>query len=176
MYYDDEENNKDTGIGENPPLPQEPEEPLPDLSEESEQAAPADDFDETQMPQQETIPSAADAAADPYHGMSEKEYKANIKRMKREYKQFQKDKKQSARAERDAMYAAAQPQQYAGSREKRNRRRNFLYPFPAHILYYVYHHFRSARIFPDQRQKFSCQPLFRFREIFVRPNQQSFGK
>lgn len=115
MYYDDEENNKDTGIGENPPLPQEPEEPLPDLSEESEQAAPADDFDETQMPQQETIPSAADAAADPYHGMSEKEYKANIKRMKREYKQFQKDKKQSARAERDAMYAAAQPQQYAGS-------------------------------------------------------------
>lgn len=37
---------------------------------------------------------------DPYAGMSAKDYKQNIKKMKREYKQFQKDQKLAAKAER----------------------------------------------------------------------------
>lgn len=30
MYYDEEDNNKDTGIGENPLIPQEPEQNSPE--------------------------------------------------------------------------------------------------------------------------------------------------
>ena len=114
MYYDEEDNNKDTGIGENPLIPQEPEQNSPDLSAESEKMSPTDNSCEQQETFQETTASPADS----YQTMNEKEYKANIKRMKREYKQFQKDKKQSAKAERDATYAAAQSQQYGASRKK----------------------------------------------------------
>ena len=92
MYYDEEDNNKDTGIGENPLIPQEPEQNSPDLSAESEKMSPTDNSCEQQETFQETTASPADS----YQTMNEKEYKANIKRMKREYKQFQKDKKQSA--------------------------------------------------------------------------------
>lgn len=90
MYYDEEENN--TAAPDETPA-ELPTEPAQDM-----ESAP-----ETQ----DEIPQDTDSS-DPYHGMSEKEYKANIKRMKREYKQFQKDKRQAARNERETTYASAQ--------------------------------------------------------------------
>ena len=83
MYYDEEQNNKNPDIGESPSSPQEPEANPAEASAVSPQEAPAPDapFEESQT---ESV-SEADAPADPYQGMSEKEYKANIKRMKQEY-------------------------------------------------------------------------------------------
>ncbi|MFR1518804.1 MAG: S1C family serine protease [Clostridia bacterium] len=114
MYDDEQENRNDIGAGENPPSPQEPEENLYAFSEEADPSAPSENFKEQEDASQET----EQQAADPYQGMSEKEYKANIKRMKREYKQFQKDKKRSAKAERNAADSSAAQQQYAVSRKR----------------------------------------------------------
>ena len=151
MYYDEEQNNKNPDIGENPSSPQEPEANPAEASAVSPQEAPASDapFEESQA---ESV-SEADAPADPYQGMSEKEYKANIKRMKQEYKQFQKDKKQSAKAERGAMYTAAQPQHTASMRKGIGAGTSFVLSLLASFLVFVVI-FGLLAFFPSKEKSF----------------------
>lgn len=151
MYYDEEQNNKNPDIGENPSSPQEPEANPAEASAVSPQEAPAPDapFEESQT---ESV-SEADAPADPYQGMSEKEYKANIKRMKQEYKQFQKDKKQSAKAERGAMYTAAQPQHTASMRKGIGAGTSFVLSLLASFLVFVVI-FGLLAFFPSKEKSF----------------------
>ena len=151
MYYDEEQNNKNPDIGENPSSPQEPEANPAEASAVSPQEAPAPDasFEESQA---ESV-SEADAPADPYQGMSEKEYKANIKRMKQEYKQFQKDKKQSAKAERGAMYTAAQPQHSASMRKGIGAGTSFVLSLLASFLVFVVI-FGLLAFFPSKEKSF----------------------
>ena len=148
MYYDEEQNNKNPDIGENPSSPQEPEANPAEASAVSPQEAPAPDapFEESQT---ESV-SEADAPADPYQGMSEKEYKANIKRMKQEYKQFQKDKKQSAKAERGA---AAQPQHTASMRKGIGAGTSFVLSLLASFLVFVVI-FGLLAFFPSKEKSF----------------------
>ena len=151
MYYDEEQNNKNPDIGENPSSPQEPEANPAEASAVSPQEAPAPDapFEESQT---ESV-SEADAPADPYQGMSEKEYKANIKRMKQEYKQFQKDKKQSAKAKRGAMYTAAQPQHTASMRKGIGAGTSFVLSLLASFLVFVVI-FGLLAFFPSKEKSF----------------------
>ena len=151
MYYDEEQNNKNPDIGENPSSPQEPEANPAEASAVSPQEAPAPDapFEESQT---ESV-SEADAPADPYQGMSEKEYKANIKRMKQEYKQFQKDKQQSAKAERGAMYTAAQPQHTASMRKGIGAGTSFVLSLLASFLVFVVI-FGLLAFFPSKEKSF----------------------
>ena len=144
-------NNKNPDIGENPSSPQEPEANPAEASAVSPQEAPAPDapFEESQT---ESV-SEADAPADPYQGMSEKEYKANIKRMKQEYKQFQKDKKQSAKAERGAMYTAAQPQHTASMRKGIGAGTSFVLSLLASFLVFVVI-FGLLAFFPSKEKSF----------------------
>lgn len=85
--------------------------------------------------------------------MSEKEYKANIKRMKQEYKQFQKDKKQSAKAERGAMYTAAQPQHTASMRKGIGAGTSFVLSLLASFLVFVVI-FGLLAFFPSKEKSF----------------------
>ena len=151
MYYDEEQNNKNPDIGETPSSPQEPEANPAEASAVSPQEAPAPDapFEESQT---ESV-SEADAPADPYQGMSEKEYKANIKRMKQEYKQFQKNKKQSAKAERGAMYTAAQPQHTASMRKGIGAGTSFVLSLLASFLVFVVI-FGLLAFFPSKEKSF----------------------
>ena len=151
MYYDEEQNNKNPDVGETPSSPQDSEANPSESSAVSPQETPAPDasFEESQAG---GVPET-DAPADPYQGMSEKEYKANIKRMKREYKQFQKDKKQSAKAERSAMYTAAQQQYTASGRKGIGAGASFVLSLLASFLVFVII-FGLLAFFPSKEKSF----------------------
>ncbi len=97
MYYDDErENTQD--VNESGDL----------YNADADPADTNTDPSNTNTDPADTYYGAQTPPPDPYAGMSEKDYKENIKRMKKEYKQFQKDKKNAAKA--DAMYEASAQQ------------------------------------------------------------------
>lgn len=97
MFYDDETNNM-TNDEDTSTISADTE--AAELYEEQaeEQAKPQTEPEYVPEPEQDDVQSAQ--SEDPYSEMSAKDYKENIKRMKREYKQFQKEQKRAAKAEK----------------------------------------------------------------------------
>lgn len=115
MYNDENENQNNENISENEPVREENTGETPYFSNLG--------IDRSSDGQAEN--SAADPSEEksdnlyndnPYGGLGEREYKENIKRMKKEYKQYQKDKKRTAKTDQSGLYRAPE---YGRSASKR---------------------------------------------------------
>ena len=101
--YDDEEKITPQENIENPETTE-----TEESTESAENAEIETDSSENTVENEYVASKCADTNSDIYRGMSDQDYKDSIKKMKADYKQFQKDQKRAARENQEAEYAAKQ--------------------------------------------------------------------
>lgn len=97
MYYDDDENNTNTGTGDNSTPQEDYQAPVSEVPEEDPQ--PSSDLS---ADNNSSYFNNMDNMNNAYENLNEQDYKENIRQMKKEYRQFQKDKKRTAQEQYNA--------------------------------------------------------------------------